>query len=243
LAKERFLRARRAEVSYQRQLTGVSKQIGTLVRGFAPNGQVTDIAALRSALQRYAEILSPWARAVTAGMHADVSKRDATSWFELGREVGRSIRKEIMQAPTGKAMREAMAFQVRLITSLPMEAAERVHKLTIEALMNSERASEIQKQILRSGEVTASRAATIARTETSRTASLLLESRAKYVGSTHYIWHTSEDADVRPTHRKLDGKIFEWDKPPVTEVTGERANPGCIWNCRCWAEPILPKEI
>jgi len=242
-ARERFLRGRKAEASYQRQLGEVSRQVGTLVKGFAPGGVVQNVPALGAALRRYAEMLKPWAESVTRGMHLNVSRRDAGSWAELGREMGRALRKEIASAPTGAAMREAMAAQVKLITSLPVEAAERVHKLALESIVESGRAAEIQKEILSTGHVTAARARTIARTEVSRTASLLLESRAKYVGSTHYIWHTSGDADVRPTHRKLNNKIFAWDDPPVTETTGERANPGCIWNCRCWAEPILPEVI
>jgi SPP1 gp7 family putative phage head morphogenesis protein len=243
LARERFLKGRKAETAYQRQLTAVSRQIGALVKGFAPDGVLRDVHGLRAALHRYAEILQPWARSVTAGMHYNVSKRDAVSWAELGREMGRALRKEIAYAPTGQAMREAMALQVKLITSLPIEAAERVHKLAMEAIVESGRAEEIQKEILKTGQVTIGRAKTIARTEVSRTASLLLESRAKFVGSTHYIWHTVGDADVRPTHRKLNNRVFEWDDPPVTETTGERANPGCIWNCRCYAEPIIPEEL
>jgi len=239
-ARERFLRARKAEGAYQRQLTTVGREVGKLVRGYAPNGIVNNLEGLRAVLLRYSELLQPWAREITQRMHADVSRRDLTSWEELGREMGRSLRKEIKTAPTGQAMREAMSLQVRLITSLPQEAAERVHKLTMEALMESGRAEEIQKEILKSGNVTVGRAKTIARTETSRTSSLLLESRAKFVGSTHYRWHTVGDSDVRPEHRKLNNKIFEWDDPPIAGSNGERANPGCIYNCRCWAEPIIP---
>lgn len=243
LARERFLRGRKAEKAYQRHLTSVSKQVGALVRGFAPNGEIADLAGLRAALNRYSEILRPWARAVTARMHEDVARRDVVSWTQLSKQMGKALRQEIRSAPTGIAMRQAMAEQINLITSLPTEAAERVHKLALKGITESGRAKEIVKEILASGHVTESRAKTIARTETSRTASLLVESRAKYVGSTHYVWHTSEDSDVRREHRRLNRKIFRWDDPPVAGSHGERANPGCIYNCRCWAEPILPDEV
>jgi SPP1 gp7 family putative phage head morphogenesis protein len=244
LARERFLRGRKAEAAYQRQLTSVGKQVGSLVKGFAPGGVLKDVEGLRKALGRYADLLKPWALAVTNRMHADVARRDWVSWQELGREMGRTLRKEIRNAPTGAALREAMAAQVKLITSLPTEAAERVHKLTMEALVSTAgRGKEIQEEILRSSDVTVARAKMIARTETSRTASLLLESRAKYVGSTHYRWHTVGDSDVRPLHRKLNNRVFAWDDPPIAGSSGERANPGCIYNCRCWAEPILPDEV
>lgn len=241
-ARERFLKARRAEGNYQRQLASVSKRIGTIVKRFAPRGQVMDLTGLTATLTRYAEILRPWARAVTARMHADVSKRDATSWMELAREMGGILRKEIFTQPTGHIMREALHEQVELITSLPREAALRVHRLTTEGLIQAGRASEIATEIMKTGAVTLGRARTIARTETSRTASLLLEARAQSIGSESYRWHTVGDSDVRPEHRRLNGKVFRWDDPPVAAKTGERANPGCIWNCRCYAEPILPDQ-
>lgn len=237
IARDRFLRARQAETGFRRDLFSVANQVDALVRGWAP---LHDIPGLRAALQRYAEIIPPWARAVTANMHARVAQRDLTSWVELGRTMGHELRKVIAGAPVGEAMREAMAVQVHLITSLPLEAAERVHKLSVKAITESTRASEIEKLILQTGHVTRGRARTIARTEVARTSSLLMESRARYVGSTHYIWHTSQDADVRPSHRHLNRRTFAWDDPPVSEEGGERSHPGQIWNCRCWAEPILP---
>lgn len=242
-SRERFLRARRAESAYRRQLATVSQRVDTIVRRFAHRGHIEDQPGLVAALNRYAELLEPWARVVTGRMHADVSKRDAFSWMELAREMGGILRKEIFTMPTGIAMREALAYQVNLITSLPREAAMRIHRLTTEALIQAGRAKEIEQEIMRSGSVTLGRAKTIARTETSRTASLLLEARAGSIGSTHYRWHTVGDSDVRPEHKRLNNKIFRWDEPPIAGKRGEHANPGCIYNCRCWAEPILPDEV
>ena len=60
LARERFLAGRKAERYYKRQLAQVARQIGHIVRGMAPEGVVTDIGALTSTLNRYADILTPW---------------------------------------------------------------------------------------------------------------------------------------------------------------------------------------
>jgi SPP1 gp7 family putative phage head morphogenesis protein len=240
IARERFAKARKAESGFERQLNSVAKQVGSLVRGFAPEGVVPDIAALRSALHRYSEILKPWARAVSEKMQRQVALRDAKSWRELGATMGREMRREIATAPVAQSMRELLASQVELITSLPMEAAERVHRLSTEALMNSSRADEIAKEILRSGEVTKSRAQLIARTEVARTASVLVETRSKNVGSDAYIWRTSGDSAVRKEHRRLEGKVIRWDAPPIAGPDGMRYHAGQGPNCRCFAEPILP---
>jgi len=242
-SRERFLRPRKAEIAYQRQLTAVAKQVGSIIQGFAPDGVVTDMPALRASLLRYAEVLRPWARTVTATMHGSVAKRDAIAWNRLSREMGRTLRKEIATAPIGQALREAMAIQVKLITSLPVEAAERVHKLTTEGIINATRANEIAKEIMRSGAVTASRAQLIARTEVARTSSLLVESRARHIGSSHYIWRTVLDGRVRKEHRRLEGKVIAWDDPPIAGEDGMRYHAGQGPRCRCFSEPIIPETV
>lgn len=241
IARERFIRARRAETKYRASLTRVAHHVGTLVKGFAPRGEVTEPGALREALTRYAEVLRPWAMSTVARMQAEVGQRDLAAWAELGREMGTNLRNEIAHAPTGHEMRTLMAEDVELITSLPLEAARRVHRLTQQALLESTRASEIYKEILRTGAVTVARAKLIARTEVARTASKLVESRATFVGSEGYIWRTVGDSDVRPLHRKLNGKFFRWDDPPVSGESGEKAHAGQIYNCRCYPDPIIPE--
>lgn len=242
---ERFLRGRKAEATYARQLRGVARQINSIVKAFAPAGEVIDQSTLQSTLLRYAEILRPWARAVGWGMVSEVSRRDESAWFEHGNEMGRLLREEIRTAPTGETLRIILERQVKLITSLPIEAGQRVHRLTTESLINSSRASEIAEEIRRTGEVTETRAILIARTETARTAASLTQARAQHVGSEQYIWHTATDSDVREGHKAMNGKVFRWDTPPEVNENGRymRHHPGEIWNCRCWAEPIIPDVI
>jgi SPP1 gp7 family putative phage head morphogenesis protein len=242
LARERFLAGRKAETQYGIQLRRVARHIGDIIRGVSPQGELFEADRIIDMLHRYADLLAPWARTVAARMLADVSERDARAWRAHGREIGRALRQEIARAPTGAVMQKALAEQVHYITSLPRDAAERVHKLTIEGMLNSTRASEIAKEIMASGEVSRSRATLIARTETSRTATELTKARAQYVGSTHAVWMTSRDGDVRKSHREMEGKVFAWDDPP-TLSDGTTTLPGCIYNCRCFASPILPDKI
>lgn len=242
-AKERFKRSRLAEKSFARSLRAVANQVGSIVNGLAPDGNVEDFPQLNRALERYAELLRPWATSVSARMVAEVAQRDEHAWEESAQELGRSLRNEVRRAPTGKVMQQLMSEQVDLIQSLPLEASQRVHKLVIEGLSGGTRAKEIAQEIKRSGKVTASRAMLIARTETSRTATSMTEARATFIGSEGYIWRTAGDADVREIHRKLNGKFFRWDDPPVSGENGERSHPGGIYNCRCYPEPVIPDEV
>lgn len=241
--KRAYKSARKVERQYTASLRRVSRHIGEIVSGLSPDGEITPevASAIDMALERYAQVLQPWAGAVANRMITEVAARDEATWFEVSRKMGRALRKEIETAPTGKIMRERLLDQVQLITSLPREAAERVRALANEAIVQGTRPAELAKEILRTGEVTESRAILIARTETSRTATELTRARAEHVGSTHFIWRTAGDSDVRPSHRKLNGKVFRWDQPPECDP-GHHALPGAIWNCRCFPEVVIAED-
>ena len=44
-------------------------------------------------------------------------------------------------------------------------------------------------------------------------------------------------------HKDLDGKIFEFANPPITNEKGDRNNPGEDWQCRCEAIPIVENMV
>lgn len=234
-----FRRAKRLEEQYGRRLRSIARHIGDLVRGF----DLTDVfgvaGPLQAALRRYAEILDPWARSVADRMVKEVAAHDETSWRKMSADIGRNLRREIETAPTGLVMRESLERQVGLIKSLPLEAAQRVQKLTTEGITQGRRAADIAAELMETEKVSKSRATLIARTEVSRTATELTKARALHVGSTEFIWRTAGDSDVRDTHRALNGKAFRWDDPPECDP-GHRALPGGIWNCRCYAEVVVP---
>lgn len=237
--KSAFKRAKASEASYAKTLRRVARHVADIVREFA-DGTIEAAALAQAALERYSRALDPWAQAVATRMVAEVAQRDEVAWKRASADIGRALRQEIQTAPTGVAMREALQRQVHYITSLPIDAANRVHEETMKGISEGKRADEIAKVIMETGSVTRSRADLIAITEVARTSATLTEVRAKSIGSSHYRWHTVHDSDVRKDHRKLDGQIFAWEYPPVAdEKTGARANPGCIYRCRCWAEPIL----
>jgi SPP1 gp7 family putative phage head morphogenesis protein len=225
------------------QLRAVARHIGKLVNDLIRGKEdfLTAGARARDMLWSYSQTLRPWAEAVADKMVADVARRDELVWKRRSEQMGRELRKEIRTAPTGRAMRAMMNEAVELITSLPTGAAERVHRLTIKGISEGTRSDEIREKILETGLVTLGRAELIARTEVSRTASVLTEVRATHIGSEGYIWRTSRDGTVRPRHRKLEGKFIRWDSPPVSGENGERAHAGQIYNCRCYPEVVLPK--
>lgn len=211
--------------------------MGDLVRGFDLEN-LTLTGTIGRALERYAETLKPWAEAVGNRMVAEVAARDERSWFRVADQMGSALRKEIAEAPIGQVLRARQDEQVRLITSLPREAAERVHAMTREGIVKGWRADQIAAEIMKTGEVTLSRAELIAVTETGRTSTLLTEARATHIGSEGYLWRTAKDNAVRASHRAMEGKFVRWDAPPTLDnLTG---HAGAVPRCRCYPEPVLP---
>ena len=234
-----FQKSKRIQDEYARALRGVAKEVGKIIKGYDPKDQV-GADRLRSALQAYAELIKPWAANLSSRMIASVNKQDFTAWTEHSRNMSLAMRREILSVPVGEAFADLMRQNVDLITSIPLEAAERVHALVTENLYKGERAEVISEKILETENITKGRATTIARTEIARAASTLTQARAIGVGSTGYIWRTSKDLIVRESHRKMEGRFVKWDTPP-TLIDGTTTHAGQIYNCRCWPEPEIPE--
>jgi len=236
----RWDKARNAEHAYNSRLRAVAHQVGLLIKGLAPNGYVQDIATLVRALSDYAKMLDPWARSVAESMLADVYRRDSTMWRQHSKEMGRELRTVLTNSPVSGVLSALQDEQVTLIKSLPLKAAERVHALSLRALVESTRASEIAKDILATQSVTEARARLIARTEVSRASSNLVQARSEYAGSEGYFWRTVHDFDVRHSHAEMEGKYVRWSEPPTLD--GMKGHAGCLPNCRCFAEPVFPDD-
>jgi SPP1 gp7 family putative phage head morphogenesis protein len=238
--KAAFEYTRRASARYAAALRRIAAHIGHLAES-AKLDDPASIAAYANLMHRYSEILKPWARAQGAKMLAEVDRRDTKYWFEYSRRMGQAIKHELANAPTGAMLMQRREKQVGLITSLPLDAAARVNAIATQSIYSGQRPEELAKQILRTGEVTKARANLIARTETSTAASEFTRIRSKAIGSTGYIWRTVGDGRVRDSHQHMEGEFISWDKPPRPEGK-ERYHAGCIYNCRCWPEPVLPDE-
>lgn len=235
--KKRPPQARQAERNYSAALRKLAREVGRMVGGFEPTDKIPTLAGL---MQRYADTLMPWALSTASKMLEAVNQRDLANWRLNSEEMSASLRHEIMHAPTGELMRTLLDEQVKLIRSIPIDAAQRVHDLTLKGIENGTRSTEIAAEIARTNEVSQGRAMLIARTEVSRTTALLTQARAQAAGITQYQWMTAHDGTVRPDHKALAGKVFNWNDPPIADQrSGARANPGCIYNCRCWPRPIF----
>lgn len=81
----------------------------------------------------------------------------------------------------------------------------------------------------------------IARTETAKLQTVILEERAVNVGSVVYKWRSSQDKRTRPSHKAMNDVIVFWKqaKPILDNMQG---HAGEFPNCRCTPQPILDED-
>lgn len=226
-----FRPTRSLSLYYEQSLRKIARNIGDITNAMGSAPQ-TDPQPLIDVLNRYANTLEPWAESIAQRMVADADRSNSRQWQAYAATMGRELRHEIENTDTGKAMQDLMNYQVTLIKSLPLEAAQRVQKIATESLITGARFDQLRDELMQTGEVTKARATLIARTETSRASAVLTQVRAQAAGSPGYIWRSHHDARTRPSHRKMNGKFVAWDDPPTLD--GLTGHAGCVPNCRCY---------
>lgn len=173
------------------------------------------------------------------------------TWREAAKKATRSqffydlLIKEMNQG-IGTAIQSQIIQNANLIRTLPSDTAQKVAKNIAEATFSGMRASEIEKIISKeTNKHSRASARLIARTEVSKTQSALTRARSEELGLNWYVWRTARDGNrVRKSHRIMEGVIVNWNDPPSPEQLANEKNVGRyhageIWNCRCYAEPLL----
>lgn len=174
--------------------------------------------------------------------------RQAAAKNSKGSIVFRALMKQ-MAGPLGGAVRHEIERNAAIIRTLPLDVARQVNEHILDQTLKGTRASDIADQIQKLfPRTTEAKANLIARTETSKTSTALTQARSELLGIKWYVWRTSEDARVRESHQIMDGVIVPWSEPPSPEqLDGERSlghyHAGGIFNCRCYAEPIIDLDL
>ena len=219
------------ERRYAQALNGLANHIEALLAGGDP---ATSIIRL----DQYASTIDQWATVTAQMMIDDVNARNRQFWRQQSEQIGRGLAVELANTDIGQAVQDELRLQVELIKSLPRQAALQVHELALGAMTDGQRAAGLVDSIIALGSKTRSRAMLIARTEVGRVSGEMTKARAMTAGSDGYIWRSAEDRDVRPSHKKMNGKFVKWSEPPTLDnLTG---HAGCLPNCRCYIEPVIP---
>ena len=132
---------------------------------------------------------------------------------------------------------------VDLIATIPYDALDEMEKIVIRSYLDGKPITTIAKEIQRNYSVTKSHARLIARDQMGKLNRQITQHQQQSCGVSRYEWSDAGDSRVRADHRRLNGKIFSWNAPPIIDTrTGRRGHPGDDYQCRCIALPVFEFE-
>lgn len=110
-----------------------------------------------------------------------------------------------------------------LIKGISEEEVSDIEQLVFRMVRAGDSPGTIRDAIQEVMAASKSRAQLIGRDQVSKFNARLTQQRQAQLGVTEYIWRTSDDERVRPSHQALDDTVQKWSEPPVTVVSGKRA--------------------
>jgi hypothetical protein len=184
--------------------------------------------------------------------------------YTIGHEVAKSVDGSIEQVLGGHEpgpathavkVQQFVRKNVALIKSIPTQALEQIQQKMIDAHGEGLRVESLSADIQDVFGASKAKGNLIARDQTLKLNSQIIQERQQSAGITGYIWTTSHDERVRgnPTglypksqsnHYVLDGTAQHWALAPVTnQKTGARNHPGQDFQCRCIAIPDVERVL
>ena len=235
---------RRAERKYNRLVNKVLKELEKQLMALdSPTPQQIERALRRIAASPAFDRMCRAAAEQIVTMLAVGQKRTwraAARASSKGRDIYRALMKETTNTGIGQAISAIVSRNAELIKSVPRDIAQQFSEMAKTMQFEGYRPDEVAKEMLRRvPDLRKSKAKLIARTESAKAATSLIEARAEHYNRPFYIWWDVHDERTRSAHRKMHGVICQWSDPPNPEaIAGEKRSygnyhPGGIFNCRC----------
>jgi SPP1 gp7 family putative phage head morphogenesis protein len=229
------------------RMTREAADIHKLPRGLGEVKQDAWSDELHDALEQIAEdMVSPKIQTFKkmTKIGPQVNQYNKEEWRKL-------IRRQYGVNPTNEdpaayaeLLRDWSRTNAALINDIPDKTLMQIRDLAIETLMGGDDQQEMEDGLNEifadRTDVSDSRCRLIARDQVAKLNGQLTQSRQTDLGIDSYVWRTVGDERVRETHDSVDGQTFPWSSPP-DETDGN--HPGEDYQCRCWAEPVLPDTL
>lgn len=139
-----------------------------------------------------------------------------------------------------KLLKDWVNANVDLIKTIPQDSLSEMRELVMEGYRTGRPTTKIVKDIQKVYGTNRRHAKLIARDQIAKLNGQISKFQQEDAGVTEYIWSTSMDSRVRPSHAALNGKRFKWSDPPIVDPkTGRRCHPGEDYQCRCVALAVF----
>lgn len=180
-------------------------------------------------------------------------RRHTKSWMQAAKKaIGVDLRGAVKDEDLDDFLEAVALRNAALIQGMAEDLIKSVQYETIQAVLNGESYSQLQKKLKERLGVSDSRARLIARDQSSKLKAALDKKRAEDAGLNEYIFRTSEDERVRPTHEAMANRTCRYDDPTVYQkdgkwvsrsgVGGVKLHPGEDIQCRCSGQAVIVWE-
>lgn len=149
--------------------------------------------------------------------------------------LGIDIRPLLSSASVRMFIAERIVENVALIRTIEPRYHEMLRRHIVELQMEAPFDRQALRRVLaRDYRSTGRNLRRLTRDQNNKMVGQLTEIRQRQIGVKEYIWRTSEDERVRPTHREKNGRRFLWTEPPP-----DTGHPGQDIQCRCVAQAVV----
>ena len=211
---------------------------------FAQDGSIASQARIliNALLSKFESMFSGKADEIVNKMINNVDKASRASLSSsLGDMAGMKINTNVTSSDLKDTMKSRIAENVALIKSIPTQYLGRISGTVYRSITSGQGLAELEPQIQKYGEMTKTRANTIALDQTRKAMQGITVDRLNKIGVKQFEWiHSGGSRFPRKDHQDMNGNIYSFDDLPIIDHrTGERGIPGQAPNCRCVMRPII----
>lgn len=143
------------------------------------------------------------------------------------------------------AMRDVLEATIRenvsLIRSIPRQYFTNIEGMVMRSVQTGRDLHQLSEQLRHEYGVTKRRAALISRDQNNKATASMNRVRQMELGIKQAVWmHSHAGKKPRPTHVRMDGKIFDVEEGMYDSAEGRNIMPGELINCRCTSRPVIP---
>jgi SPP1 gp7 family putative phage head morphogenesis protein len=149
--------------------------------------------------------------------------------------------KTITSGPLNDILNATVTENVGLIKSIPAQYLNGVQGAVMRSITTGNGMQDLVPYLQKHKGITLRRARMIAKDQTVKSFTSLSRARMQKIGLKSYTWrHTAGSRHPRKLHIELDGRVCDYNDPPVIQHDPEvRGHPGQLINCICRMVPIL----
>lgn len=202
------------------------------------------LAALMGRLRnRFLKVADVQARRMAATVVQQADKRSTSALKSALEQVAERVTIKVpkIEGRLRVLYDASVAENVSLIKSIPEQYLGQVEGAVMRSITSGQGLKELVPELQRLGGISERRAANIARDQTRKAYQSINRARMQGMGLRKFEWvHSGGANEPRPLHVGYNGRIFDFDDPPVIdERTGEKGFPGQLPFCGCVAKPVF----